>query len=247
MILIGQASKTSFFYKKNKVRLPNWRLFYKLKCNSTEIQLSEYLKNKNKINNPLAIISKEQLQGFGQHQRKWISPKGGIWLSAAYPIYSPRFNPEVFSLSLACKLCRILSNDYISLKLKWPNDILYGSRKLIGFLPKIVTRGDNVLYARIGIGFNLNNRTPPEGIALSEIINKKYLSEYFWTSEILRGIVEAIQSNHNTEEIILEANKLIDKKYLPSGYRDNQYHIKDIDSHGNLRLLSRDGIKVIRN
>jgi len=243
---IGQASKTSFFYKKNQNDLPNWQLFYRLKCNSTEIQLNNYLKKKNKLINPVAIIAKQQTAGFGQYQRDWSSPMGGIWLSAAYPIYSSKFLSEIFSLSISCKLCEIFYHDSLHLQLKWPNDILYGSKKLIGLLPKIVTRGDQVLYARIGIGFNLNNRTPEEGISLSEILNKRNLSENYWTSRILAGISEAIMFNHEKEKVISKANALLNKRYLPSGYTNNSCHIKDIDLNGNLRLVCGNQIKIIR-
>ena len=248
MKVIGQSSKTAFFYKKEKNDLPDWQLFYKKKCNSTEFQLDDYLKKKDKLTTPVAIISKEQTAGFGQHKRNWISPKGGIWLSAAYPIYSSEFLIDVFSLSIACKFCELLppNSDSRSLKLKWPNDILYGSKKLIGFLPKVVTRGEEILYVRIGIGFNLNNKTPDEGIPLSKVLKKNRLSEHYWTSKILTGIGQAIKYNHQRKRIISDANTFIDKQYLPRGYRNNNFQIKDIDSFGNLRLLSKNQIKVIK-
>ena len=91
MNIIGEASKTAFFYKKFANDLPDWRLFYKLKCESTEFELNNYLKTNKKLINPVAIISKQQISGFGQYQRYWMSPSGGIWLSAVYPIYSNKF------------------------------------------------------------------------------------------------------------------------------------------------------------
>jgi BirA family biotin operon repressor/biotin-[acetyl-CoA-carboxylase] ligase len=44
-----------------------------------------------KKNQPVAIIAREQFSGVGQNSKTWFSPKGGIWLSAAYPIFSKEF------------------------------------------------------------------------------------------------------------------------------------------------------------
>ena len=92
MKLFGSAAQTAFYYKKIHGLSPNWQLKYKLKCKSTEYELSNWLKNSHlKINQPIAFIAKEQFLGFGQKSRHWLSPRGGIWLSAAYPIFSKNF------------------------------------------------------------------------------------------------------------------------------------------------------------
>ena len=50
-------------------------------------------------NQPVAIIAREQFSGFGQNSKTWVSPKGGIWLSAAYPIFSKEFVKVIGSAS----------------------------------------------------------------------------------------------------------------------------------------------------
>ena len=124
MKFLGSAAKTSFYFKKINGFYPNWKLRYKLKCQSTELELSRWLENYQiKRNTPFAIIAREQISGFGQNRRSWFSPKGGIWLSAVYPIFSNKFSSEVFSLSLAFKLCEMFSSESLKVDLKWPNDI----------------------------------------------------------------------------------------------------------------------------
>jgi len=245
--IIGEASKTSFYYKKYKEKFPDWKLQYKIKCTSTEVELSNFLKiNKIKLNHPIAIIAKEQLSGIGQNRRKWISPEGGIWLSAAYPIFDNKFLPEIFSLSIANQLCRMFYEDSIQVSLKWPNDIFFGSKKIIGFLPKVITRGDEIKYARIGIGMNLNNKTPQEGISLVKLLNKNKICEYKWTAKILKVICSAVEQNCKKKEIIQDANKFLDKKYLPSGYDPNIYSIKHIDWNGNLIMINEQNDELIK-
>ena len=247
MKVIGSSAKTSFFYKNGLNNLPNWKLIYKQKCSSTEIELNKYLrKNELKQSTPIAIFSREQLHGVGQNGRKWISPPGGIWLSAAYPIFSKDFYNYIFPVSIAFFLCEMFYKKSIDVKIKWPNDIFYGSKKLVGFLPKLITRGNEVLYAKIGIGMNLNNITPDEGISLSNILNKRNLSESYWSSEILKVFNKSIFHNKNKKQIIYGANKFLNKDCLPSGF-DNNWMIKEIDEMGNLKIFNDNHQKTIKS
>ena len=247
MKVIGSSAKTSFFYKNGLNNYPNWKLIYKYKCSTTEIELDKYLK-KNELKKfyPVAIFSREQAQGIGQNGREWISPKGGIWLSAAYPIFSKDFSTDIFPVSIAFFLCEMFYRKSIEVKIKWPNDIFYGSKKLIGFLPKLITRGNRVLYAKIGIGMNLNNFTPDEGISLSKILNQKNLSESYWSSNILKVFDKAILYNKNKKQIIYGANRFLNKQYLPRGC-SNIWSIDEIDEMGSLRIFNDKNQKTIKS
>jgi len=235
----GSAAKTSYFYKRTREHFPNWKLIYKDKCSSTEYLLDEYLKLNALKNIPIAIFSRSQSSGFGRYERKWFSPNGGIWFSAAYPIKSNTFISELFSISIAYKLCEMLSEESIKVSLKWPNDIFYGSKKLIGFLPKVITRGEQTNYVRVGFGMNLNNKSPLNGISLYKILNRKNLCESYWSSKILHVFNEAIYINKKRDCIIRGANKFLNTTYLPKEYIDKDWVIKNIDSKGGL-VISRD-------
>ena len=98
MKVIGSAAKTVFYLKKIQGQYPSWRLLYKIKCKSTENELTNLLGySEIKKNKPVAIIAREQFSGVGQNSKTWVSPKGGIWLSAAYPIFSKEFADLFFS------------------------------------------------------------------------------------------------------------------------------------------------------
>ena len=247
MKVLGSRAKTAYYYKKIQGFCPHWKLQYKLKCKSTEYELTNWLLDSPiKRYKPLAIIAKEQLSAIGQYSRPWFSPKGGIWLSAAYPIFSSEFSSEIFSLSFAIKLCEMLNAESIKVNLKWPNDIFYNSKKLIGFLPRVITRGKEIVYVRIGLGMNFLNKTPSEGIALSEILNNKNICEYYWTAKILKTIHDSIEYNDRKEYIIEKANKFLIKKYLPTGYSSKDWKIKNVDNNGNLRIYSKSQEKVLK-
>ena len=246
MKFIGSAAKTSFFYKKKKEIYPNWKIIYKFKCSSTEYELDKYLKLNNLVrNNPIAFFSRSQSSGYGRFGRKWHAPIGGIWMSIAYPINSNDFISEIFSISIAYKLCEMFSNESIEVTLKWPNDIFYGSKKLIGFLPKVITRGDQIKFVRVGLGMNLNNKTPSQGISLSQILNKKNLCESYWASKILHVFNEVISLNEERINIIKGANRYLNKKYLPKDYFDKEWIIENIDHRGNLIISKNDDQRII--
>ncbi len=244
MKVIGSAAKTSFFYKKKKAGYPDWKLIYKFKCSSTEYELDKYLYLNILKNIPVAIFSASQSSGFGRYKRKWIAPVGGIWFSAAYPIKSKIFIPEIFSISIAYKLCEMFSKESIKVSLKWPNDIFYGSKKIIGFLPRVITRGEQIEYVRIGFGMNLNNKCPIEGISLCRIINKKNLCTAHWASKILNVFNEAIALNNERDKIIKGANRFLNKTYLPKKYNNQEWIINNIDRKGNL-VIYKDKIQKI--
>tara|TARA_Y100001970_G_C14226297_1_gene855896 strand:- start:945 stop:1694 length:750 start_codon:yes stop_codon:yes gene_type:complete len=243
---IASAAKTAYYLKKIQGFNPSWSLHYKIKCKSTEIELSNWLKySEIKKNKPIAIIAREQFGAFGQNSRVWFSSKGGIWLSAAYPIFSNKFSSEIISLSLSVKLCEMLRQENIKVNLKWPNDIFFNSKKLIGFLPRVITRGKEIIYLRIGIGMNLKNKTPYEGISLAKILKTKNINEYYWTAKILKVISDSIACNDRHECVIEQANKLLLKTFLPKGYSPNEWTIENIDHNGNLRIYSQKQKKVL--
>ena len=247
MKVIGSAAKTVFYLKKIQGQYPSWRLLYKIKCKSTENELTNWLGySEIKKNQPIAIIAREQFSGFGQNSKTWISPKGGIWLSAAYPVFSKEFTSQIFSLSVAIKICEMLRQENINVFLKWPNDIFFGSKKLIGFLPRVITRGKEIIYVRVGLGMNVFNQTPLEGISLSKVLKTKNINQHFWTAKILKAFHDSIECNNQKEYVIKSANKFLTKTFLPSGYCPRTWEIKDIDLNGNLRIKNQTQEKVLR-
>ncbi len=247
MKVIGSAAKTVFYLKKIHGQYPSWRLQYKIKCKSTEKELTNWLEfSEIKRNQPIAIIAREQFSGFGQNSRTWFSPKGGIWLSAAYPIFSKEFTSQIFNLSLGIKICEMLRKENINVCLKWPNDIFFGSKKLIGFLPRVITRGKEIIYVRIGLGMNVLNYTPSEGISLSKVLQTKNINQHYWTAKVLKAFHDSVECNNKKEYVIKSANKFLAKRFLPSGFCSNEWEIKDIDSNGNLRIENETQLKVLR-
>lgn len=105
----------------------------------------------------LTVIAERQTCGRGRLGRSWHSPSGGIYLSI---LLKPKIQPQkVPCLSLlgglaAAETLRSLYR--VDARLKWPNDVVCGEKKLCGVLVEASVEHDIVHYAILGVGVNLN-------------------------------------------------------------------------------------------
>lgn len=126
---------------------------------------------------PALLLAERQTAGRGRLGRDWQSGASAAHSSA--PLAGLTFslglvlNPADWSgLSLAVGLA-VVQSLHPDVRLKWPNDVWLGDRKLAGILIETASVGD-VRYAVIGIGINLlpreadGLRTPPA--ALVEVL-----------------------------------------------------------------------------
>ncbi len=113
------------------------------------------------------IVAGEQIKGRGRFDREWNSSKGGLWVSI---VVKPtrKICEYTFIASLA-----VFDAVGGAMDIKWPNDLYYDKRKLCGILTEVISVGNKVEKISVGIGLNLNNEVPQEGIALKEIMGKE--------------------------------------------------------------------------
>lgn len=100
-----------------------------------------------------AVRADTQTSGRGRFQRAWVSDVGGLWLSAVVPAGA---GPEWRGLPLVAGLaaCDALARFGLTgMRLRWPNDVLVGDRKLAGLLLDQFVPG----LAVVGIGVNVHN------------------------------------------------------------------------------------------
>ena len=150
-----------------------WRLVWQPITASTEADLDRLLERG--LRPPLAVIARRQTRGYGQQGRRWHSPAGGLWLSAAIPwaVSAPAIAAQAIAapaLAVSLGLCLQLEGLGLQPRIKWPNDLLLEGRKLAGVLPRLRWRGSTLLGCRVGIGINGLNRVPPGAIALAEAL-----------------------------------------------------------------------------
>ena len=178
--------------------------------NSTQDQIIGF-NNYKKIlkNNNLYIQSFRQIKGTGRGKKKWLSPKGNIYLTINQKLkasYALRNN--FYICYIIHKFFKINFN--INLDYKWPNDLFYKNRKIVGVVVKSTILGKKS-YLKTGIGININNSPIVDSVSLFSIINEK--SNILDLSNLIIDFIE-----HNLTKKISN-KKLV--RYL------NKYMLKD--------------------
>lgn len=142
------------------------------------------------------VVSEAQGAGRGRLSRGWFSPAGkGIWFSLILrPDFLPQDAPKC-TLLAAVAVVRAIRQFSLSVGIKWPNDILFEGRKLVGILTEMSAEMERVNYIVIGTGINVNMDTadfPPEvaEIATSLSIMK---GEHLPRVKLLQAVLTAME------------------------------------------------------
>ncbi|MFZ9005469.1 MAG: biotin--[acetyl-CoA-carboxylase] ligase [Nitrosopumilaceae archaeon] len=125
---------------------------------STSSTQDQALKMASDIKNDGAVVvAQKQTGGKGRDGRKWISPKGGIWLSV---ILRPEFDisvatlfPIASSLALAYTMEKCFN---IKPELKWPNDVTLKGKKVAGILVDASLESNKIENIVLGVGINFD-------------------------------------------------------------------------------------------
>lgn len=123
-----------------------------------------------------------QTAGRGQAGNSWESEQGKNLLFSTLLRYDGICATKQWRLSMLVAvalwdtLAKYLPNDQLSIK--WPNDIYYGDKKLVGILIENSLSGPYVEYSIVGIGVNVNQTkwmsNAPNPISMQEITGKEY-------------------------------------------------------------------------
>lgn len=112
------------------------------------------------------VVAESQWAGKGRRGRMWVSPRGtGIWMSL---VLRPRIAPSSASmLTLVAALAVAKGIEEVTgldTRIKWPNDIVIGGKKVCGILTEMSAELEDINYVVIGIGINANIAEFPEEI-----------------------------------------------------------------------------------
>ena len=111
------------------------------------------------------FITECQTGGRGRRGRTWESPAGsGIWMSLLLRPEIKPFDASMLTIVAAMGMKDAIEEiigagagqGEIHCKIKWPNDIVLGDRKICGMLTEMSAETDWINYVVIGIGVNVN-------------------------------------------------------------------------------------------
>ncbi len=142
----------------------------------------------------LIVAAEEQNSGKGRLGRMWKSePNRGIYFTL---LIRPELAPsDIASITLMAgyAVCiAIRKYTGCDAKIKWPNDIIIGNKKVCGILTEMAAQSDRLDFVAIGIGINVNNTYFPDEIS------KKATSLYIETNkkinrnEFFRCVIECL-------------------------------------------------------
>lgn len=103
------------------------------------------------------VLARLQSTGRGRIQRKWESPKGGLWMSV---VLRPNLSlADASKITLAASVAIVDAFEELfalGIGIKWPNDLIYNGLKIAGILGEVVGEWNAVQTLVLGMGINVN-------------------------------------------------------------------------------------------
>lgn len=205
--------------------------FQLLKLDATE-STNRYLKDLLRSENPLdytVVVAEKQLNGRGQMGTVWESEGGKNLTFSVLRRFDALNVKHQFVLNIAVSVAvHDVLNEFLvpDVTIKWPNDIMSGSKKVCGILIENVLKGERVGQSIIGIGLNVNQTNftnLDKASSLQRITGRKFdleellhsLLEHLWLQ------LESIDAKTVTQ-LLPTYEKLLFRKDKPSTFRNDQ-------------------------
>ncbi|MBR1470511.1 MAG: biotin--[Lachnospiraceae bacterium] len=139
------------------------------------------------------VVAEMQTGGKGRRGRTWISPAGqNIYMTLLLrPLFSPD-QASMLTLLMAVSVAEVLHHLHsdLEVKIKWPNDVLIGDRKVCGILTEMDAEPDYIHHVVIGVGINVNQTEFPEEISSTATSLRLEKGEHVDRAQIILGVMD---------------------------------------------------------
>lgn len=115
----------------------------------------------------MSVIAAEcQTAGRGQNGNKWFSESSRslTFSLVVKDLCLKAWEQAIISESTAQAVVDTLTSYGIDARIKWPNDIYCGEKKICGILIENSLMGEHIKWSIIGIGLNVNNINFPTNL-----------------------------------------------------------------------------------
>lgn len=172
----------------------------------------------NKLIEGTVVLAGYQNAGRGQVNNSWESEPGKNLLMSVllYPDFLPVQYQFLLSKLIALAVRDMLSCFVDDLKIKWPNDIYVGDKKIAGILIENSIMGYTLGSTVAGIGININQEiflsNAPNPVSLCQLVGRR-----FDLNELFAMLCDRIESWY----LLLREGKLdvINDAYVDALYR----------------------------
>jgi BirA family biotin operon repressor/biotin-[acetyl-CoA-carboxylase] ligase len=203
----------------------------------------------NELSLPQAmIIAGEQFAGRGRNDRQWSSPAGkGIYATTL--LSRPVRELPLIPLGIANIVASYLRETYaIDARIKWPNDVLVGGKKIAGILIEARVQDERV-FLLIGTGINVEpvaDDTRPNAVAISEVSPRAFTGIDTATLAFVEHMDEKLSHPFEHDQVLaqwreLSVHKPGDKIHCVIGTKTISGTWVAIDEHGRAVLESSEG------
>jgi BirA family biotin operon repressor/biotin-[acetyl-CoA-carboxylase] ligase len=217
---VEALSPQTLFTGRQVVSLPE--------CASTNTEAQDLI-HRNRATDGCVVITDKQTAGRGQRGNRWeAAPGENLTLSVVWrPTFLPA--PDQFLLSQAVALAVhdwavVLLGPDPALRVKWPNDMFFGDRKLGGILIENTLSGTMIQHSIIGIGMNINQREfqVPTATSFAALTGRAYP-----LAPLASRLLEHLERRY----LQLRAGRLaaIRHNYRQVLYRYQQPHLYEVD------------------
>lgn len=201
---------------------------------STSSYLRALLESEPELAEWTLVDADSQTAGRGQRGNSWESEGGKnvtfsllcrpVWLSP-----NRQWSLSEAMALAVCEGCERVCPGLRGLRVKWPNDIYAGERKLSGTLMECDLQGGRIGACIIGTGINVNQRVfvsdAPNPVSLCQLTGRAIDRE-----AVLMAVVEAFIAHY--ERLRTEGADSLHKAYMSRLYhRDGFYEYEDADGH----------------
>jgi len=147
----------------------------------------------------MVVVAEEQTAGRGRAGRVWQSERGtGIYATLLLrPKISPVQAPLLTMLAGLSARSAIQAQTGLTIDLKWPNDLMLGSKKLGGILTEMHAEPSQVRHVVVGIGINANQDKFPGELASIATSLRLSLGRSISRMELLVRLLREFESNYN--------------------------------------------------
>jgi BirA family transcriptional regulator, biotin operon repressor / biotin---[acetyl-CoA-carboxylase] ligase len=139
---------------------------------------------------PAVIFAHEQRQGRGRFQRSWHSKSGdSLTMTVLFHDYQDHKEPWLIGMAVAIAVAGT-----IHCQIQWPNDLVFGDKKVGGILTDLQSNGQDSKIPVIGIGINLNQLDFPDELAHRATSIKLHSNRETDAETLARKIISNLQN-----------------------------------------------------